>query len=530
MHRHPVRQLGKNALSDFATRHRAIAHVGLCGALVCVVWLNPFRYGPGPAASGWLFSFACCLCIVMSLAASPRAQAALQLFTLLGVCLITASGLSAVVALAQYVGVSASFDDWISPSHIGEAYANLRQRNHFATLTNMGLAALLWWRFAGRADGVASAGSKRLFLGLAALLAVANAASGSRTGLLQLLLLGVCIGLWQRSATPAVRTFQRQIWLVAAGAYSLASLGLPILIGLEPGSTGILARMQDLGASCQSRRVLWANVMHLITQKPWWGWGWGELDFAHFITVYPAQRFCDILDNAHNLPLHLAVELGLPFATVVCALAGWLVLRQRPWREARPDRQLAWAVIALIGLHSLVEYPLWYGPFQMVVALAAILLYLTSPAAVLKTGLHQPWSVPMRRVAGISLIVAWVACAYAAWDYWRVSQLYRSPAERHFTYREETLQKLQSSWLFADYVQFAELTTTPLSPDNAAHMHTLALDMLHFSPEPKVASLAICSAKLLARAADTAFYRQRFEAAFPAERLACEQPGADSQP
>ena len=28
------------------------------------------------------------------------------------------------------------------------------------------------------------------------------------------------------------------------------------------------------------------------------------MDYAHFVTLYPGERFCDILDNAHNLPLH----------------------------------------------------------------------------------------------------------------------------------------------------------------------------------------------------------------------------------
>ncbi len=26
---------------------------------------------------------------------------------------------------------------------------------------------------------------------------------------------------------------------------------------------------------------------------------------------------------------------------------------------------MAWGVLAIILLHSLLEYPLWYGPFQM---------------------------------------------------------------------------------------------------------------------------------------------------------------------
>ena len=52
------------------------------------------------------------------------------------------------------------------------------------------------------------------------------------------------------------------------------------------------------------------------------------------MTLYPSARFCDILDNAHNLPLHLAVELGLPAALLLCGTALWLTLQRKPWREA----------------------------------------------------------------------------------------------------------------------------------------------------------------------------------------------------
>jgi O-antigen ligase len=129
----------------------------------------------------------------------------------------------------------------------------------------------------------------------------------------------------------------RGILLAAAVAYVVAIIALPRLAGLDPHATGMLARLQAGDPACASRLTLWGNVLHLIAQKPWLGWGWGNLDYAHFITLYPGARFCDILDNAHNLPLHLAVELGVPVALLVCGMGLWLVLRAQPWREARPN-------------------------------------------------------------------------------------------------------------------------------------------------------------------------------------------------
>jgi hypothetical protein len=81
--------------------------------------------------------------------------------------------------------------------------------------------------------------------------------------------------------------------------------------------------------------------------------------------------------------------------------------------------------------------------------------------------------------------------------------------------------------MFNDYVRFAELTTTPLTRDNAAQVHALSVEMLHFSPEPQVARLAIESATLLGNDAEAAFYLRRFKAAFPHESL---QRSANSLP
>jgi len=65
-----------------------------------------------------------------------------------------------------------------------------------------------------------------------------------------------------------------------------------------------------------------------------------------------------------------------------------------------------------------------------------------------------------------------------------------------------------------DYVRFAELTTTPLVPGNAARLHLLALEVLHFSPEPKVVRMLIDSALMSGQQAQAAYYQARFDAAF----------------
>lgn len=421
---------------------------------------------------------------------------------------LVAALISCVLALFQYFGLSHYLAPIANAASEGEAFANLRQRNQFASLCNIGFLALLWFVD----QGLLSRGRWGMFL--AAMLAAGNAASVSRTGLVQLILIG-CLGfLWQG------RSWQtRSFWAAALTTYICAASALPVALKMASGNEvpNILSRIQtDLG--CSSRSVLWSNVMDLITLKPWFGWGWGELDFAHYVTRYSRLRFCDILDNAHNLPLHLAVEMGVPAAIFICGGFLWWVVRQRPWREADPTRQLAWGVLAMILLHSMLEYPLWYGPFQMAFVLCVFLLCRRPESQREFEGSKRASTIPVGRLSVSVLALGLMALiAYAMWDYHRISQIYLAPEQRHPAYRENSMVKASNSWLFSDQVRFAELHLTPLTRENAAWTFARASAMLHYSPEPRVIEKVIESAVFLGRDDDAAIELARYRVAFPKE-------------
>jgi len=488
----------------------------LSALLLCVAlpWLNPFSSGPSVVVVSALVAWWGAAALLALAGAGGVGRDAF--FRVLALGWALAALASALMGLLQYFDAVPASVRWINQGSAGQAFGNLRQRNQFATLCSMGLALMWWWVQHGQAGGPGPAGALRQRLqGLAAwlasaVIACALLASGSRTGLLQLLLLCALAWLWRGTQ------HRRGLWLAAwvLLVYALAAFALPHWAGVE-GS--VLERLRGQGDGCYSRVYLWRNVLYLIAQKPWSGWGQGELDFAHFMTLYPADlagpRFCDILDNAHNLPLHLAVEHGLPLALLACvALLLWLA-RAAPWREAQPPRQLAWAVLALIGLHSLLEYPLWYGPFQLAALLSMWVLW------AFRAGTPALGAAPAQgRRAQVLLLCGALAlgpvCAVAHWSYWRMSQLYLPTAERAPAYRSNTFSKVQGTWLFAEHVRFAELSVTPLEPDNAAHVLALAQGLLHFSPEPMVIGKLMDAAVLLGQTETLRTYAPRFAAAF----------------
>ena len=489
---------------------------------ITLPWLNPFSPGPTASVGPLLFSWVGAALVLLAFAFDRQRGQQPQMVRVIAGAWVTAAALSALIGLMQYFGATAAFGVWLNHTGLGEAFGNLRQRNQYATLLNIGLVAVLWLGASqptlqsGFGRPWQGFGARYLTLVLAALLGLANAASSSRTGLFQLVLLVVLTLWWQRQSLGAAQRQVRHLRLVllaAVLAYAAGTFALPLMAGLDPCASGAWARLRAGDAACFSRLTLWSNVLHLIGQKPWLGWGWGELDYAHFITLYPGTRFCDILDNAHNLPLHLAVEFGVPAAVLACAAALWGVLWAQPWREANPSRQLAWGVLAVIMLHSLLEYPLWYGPFQMAALLGVWLLcWLPGPGAAVRIYKpFRPLALYWYAVPAISLIAF---CGFSTWNYHVAGQIYLDADQRDLAYRDNTLEKIRGAWLYQDQVRFADLTTAELNADNAAHINALAQEMLHFSPESRVAELVLDSALLLGRKDEVTFFAARYKAAF----------------
>ena len=149
--------------------------------LVALPWLNPITLGPSAAMVQWLLSVvagAGLLCVAAWSGFTGGAMARSAWGRGLAWGWLLAGLLSSLIALLQYTGHSAAWAPWVNLTPAGEAFANLRQRNQFATLTNMALASLCWVVWATKptaSHGRQSALLPWLAVGLAVLLAMAQA-------------------------------------------------------------------------------------------------------------------------------------------------------------------------------------------------------------------------------------------------------------------------------------------------------------------------------------------------------------------
>ena len=204
-------------------------------------------------------------------------------------------------------------------------------------------------------------------LALGSLLLFALVLTGSRTGMLGMVVLAVW-GLLDRHLSRRARL----ALIVSPLLYAAIWLGVSAFghaTGHIIGGEGRLSLGGD-GDISSSRFAIWSNTLTMIAREPLAGVGFGEFNLAWTLSEFP-NRPIAFFDHAHNLPLHLLVELGVPMGSLVfvlllaCAVSGAGAGPGRCDGAQGVAKRAAFMLVLMIGLHSLLEYPLWYAYFLL---------------------------------------------------------------------------------------------------------------------------------------------------------------------
>lgn len=468
--------------------------------LLACPWLWPFSLGPYAEAMPWLFSLGVAGILLALWPAGDVTR-------LLAIAWSSTACISVIPELLQYFGIY-FFHPWVRDAAPGYAIGNIGQPNQQATFLGMGVLALCWL--------LRNGGRQQLIWIMGGLIAVGMAATASRIGFVHMVTIFVLIMCWGNKDRKKLI----QWYIFVSVIYVVISIVLPIIaaqIGIE-NARSLWFRLQSGESSCSSRLYLWSNVVELISAKPWLGWGWDNLRYAQYMTLFQGERWCEVLGNAHNLPLHLAVTLGIPAASFLCVLGVTLIIREAPWREADSRRQFAWGILIVIIMHSLVEFPIWYGPFQIAVILCVLILMRTKGDSGWIEGNSRLFKKFLRYgCAGTLLAVS----IFVMSDYWRASQPYITPEQRvkyiNKLDGQELLNYSSKTIFFQNHALFARIISINADKENAIFVNRLAIHLLHFSPEPRVLERLMDSAFLLNDMEQIKFHALRFKIAYPKE-------------
>ena len=198
----------------------------------------------------------------------------------------------------------------------------------------------------------------------AALLAcvVAMFLTGSRAGVLLSALVGAVVLAAFVSKTVAFSRKSLAILAAAAGV---------LLVTFDLLGAGVIGRLDSEGFGSGGRPEAYRSTLGMIRDHPWLGTGLGT-----FAWVYPSYRSdawtsWGVWERAHNTPLEIASEMGLPLAELV--ITGWAgvfaVLGFGLWTRNR-DQIVVVAALAIASLgilHSLIDFSLQIPGFALVV-------------------------------------------------------------------------------------------------------------------------------------------------------------------
>lgn len=447
-----------------------LASLGLL--LIASLAASLFAAAPWPLSLSSAGTILAALLTATIAASTQRAGFGERAFSACCIALVVAGVLSSFIGLIQVFAPNLPDGDfWIAVAAIpGRATGNLRQPNHLSSLLLWSIVAVVWL-------GERRVVYREIAAVLAFLFVWVVMLSASRTGAIGIAVLAAW-GLLDRRLSRSMR------WLL---------LATPLVFALTWGGTALWSHLthEPFGAEARftgsgiyvsySRYAIWANALAMIAQHPWLGVGFGEFNFAWSLTPFP-DRPVAFFDHAHNIALQFAVELGVPLAALVLGLMGyalWQAFRnalasgrgpgavasrlrragpeEAPATAGGPMQRAAFVMVLLVGLHSLLEYPLWYAYFLLPAAFF-FGLCLEQPSPAEAAAAARPGGSRVTRPFVLAAMALMCGGTLALYDYMRVVVIFAPPANAG-----PLEQRIAEGWrsvFFAHHADYAAATVT----------------------------------------------------------------------
>lgn len=410
---------------------------------------------PGAALPERLLMFALYLVwagLMMLLGRRLTADLGLErLADLLAAALLAGALFQALCGFAQATGVARL--PWVFVGPAGGLRGNVGQPNNLADLLWLGVASGLYLRSRGLLGWPVASAALLCLIPIALL-------SGSRAIWLYATALLVLSAVW---GGPA----RRSLLVGSALALALTVAGEALLV------TGLLAppnpassagaRLAASGGGDPVRGVLWSTAWRIFLENPLLGAGFGQTtrQFLDHVLQLPPRSLPGLPEHVHNLPLQVLTELGIVAGALLVVL-GLRWARDR-WRQER-DCAGWWiaATATIVALHSLLEYPLWYGFFLAPAALVAGAA--SGRAQPLQLGPRIPLLIGAVVVLG-SMLLAVLRSDYALLEDTVNGRLPGNGPQARQEAAAAALSRLAGQALLRPYV---DLTTASLMDDSAA--------------------------------------------------------------
>ena len=283
---------------------------------------------------------------------------------------LTVISLALSVGLLQFTGARV-----INPlvnGNPGMVDGLIANRNHFALFLAIGLLIAPVWGVGGATISRVRA---PIALGLVLLLVLTILASGSRAGMALggfALVLG--FGISRNGVKSALRHYPRWI-LPALGLGIVALIGIFVLASVAADRAVSINRLFALDPGEDARHRALPTVLAITRAYFPFGTGLGSFDPVFRMHEPLALLEPTYLNHAHDDFLEIVMSAGLPGLLLLVAAIGWWGRQSiAAWRSEAALPKLGSAMLLLILLASIVDYPARTPIIMAMTIIAAIWL------------------------------------------------------------------------------------------------------------------------------------------------------------
>jgi len=409
-----------------------------------------------------------------------------KMATVLAVFLLVGGELSALIGVLQHYQWHTFLDSVVVVKISSSVYGNLAQSNHFANYIALGMISLgfMYQLKKIRAVQVILLATPLLFV---------MTLSGSRSSWLYLLMMAGLAWWWSRKDAIQRPLLRYCLLLVAGFGVMHLVVQLPFVAGAES-SVNTVERLFDDKASGGIRLFLWREALVMFMNSPLLGVGIGQFAWNNFqlLPVLQPSGIVGLYNNAHNLVFQIAAEAGIAgLLALLLPLGVWLYgLRRSKFDEAH---WWGYAILGVLAIHSLLEYPLWYTYF---VAIAAVLLGALD---------ETRYRLELRNIGRLSvvaiLVLGMISLMQLMRGYHNLEQVYEI---RSATNMDESNSKLlrdklvsaHGGSLLTPYIELIMSTLIEVNDDHLREKLAVNTRVMHFVP---ISSVVYRQALLLAQ-------------------------------
>ena len=363
-----------------------------------------FQFGVGLvyyAGEAWIFSSALMGFGLAVSAGSMLPRKSISVVDAVLTAALCASIVSVGIQLWQWLSLSSTSEFsglglWLMNLPLGaRPFANLAQPNQLSTLLLWGLAGA-WWLFVRHRIGNATA------LLVAVYLLFGLAMTQSRSGWIGLSAMAVMAWMYRRPLGSIRHAGAVLALLVFFVGLTIAWSAINDALYLSA------AESLENRLSGGARLLNWKNCLSALMQRPWAGFGWGQVAVAQQAALLSHPASGEYFAYAHNIVLDMLLWNGIPLGSlIVMSFAIWLAGRLRRVASAE-GAVLAMAIVVLL-IHALLEYPHAYFYFLLPMGLMLGALGTIVPGTRTMT---VPHLLVGSLLAAVTILIAWVAHDY----------------------------------------------------------------------------------------------------------------------